>query len=320
MTLTIVAIPAQDDRVWKLSSEKVPHLTILHLGDVSNVERVEEFVKHAADTMLSRFYLDVTERGVLGDKSADVVFFDVQHDKPLREFRRTLLTNTDILTAYSLVDQFPKWIPHLTMGYPETPAKVEEDPDRRGIYAVRFDRLALWNTDYAGREIPLKRDDEIELAMTMRRGEEYLQHYGVKGMKWGVIRSKLPSAAKSAVKKAYAPSSDAVKAQQFMTRAKLGGVRNLNNAEMQLVINRMNLERQYRELYGERQWHNAGKKWAVNLVTSILRDAGSSWLSNPFGSARRRGSDDPVHTTAWTNGQTFARVIEGQASRRSIGS
>lgn len=319
MTLTIVAIPAQDDRVWKLSSEKVPHLTILHLGDVADIDRVEEFVKHAADTMLSRFYLDVTERGVLGDKSADVLFFDVQRAKTLCEFRRTLLTNTDILTAYNLVDQFPKWIPHLTMGYPETPA-FPQDPDLRGIYAVRFDRLALWNTDYAGREIPLKSGDGIELAMTMRRGEDFLQHYGVKGMKWGVIRSKLPSAAKTAVKKAYAPSSDAVKAQQFMARARLGGVRNLNNAEMQLVINRMNLERQYKELYGERQWHNAGKKWALNLVTGILRDAGASWLSNPFGSARRRGSDEPVHTTAWTNGQTFARVIEGRASRRAIGS
>ena len=321
MGLTIVGIPAKDERVWELSSEEVPHLTILFLDDVEDLDRVSKFVRHAADTMLTRFYLDVRERGLLGDKDADVLFFHTEHAKTLMEFRRSLLADTDILKAYHAVDQFPQWTPHLTMGYPETPAK-KDTRDYPGIHAVRFDRIALWTGDYEGEEIPLKADDGPVLAMSdaASRGAAFLEHYGVKGMKWGVIRSKLPGLAAEGIKKAYAPSEDAKKTQQYMARAKLGGVRNLNNREMQLVIQRMALEKQYKELYGERQWHNAGKKWAGNFVTNVMRDAAASWLSNPFASGRR-GEDGPFRTSAYANGQEFSRVIDGSTvRRRAIGS
>lgn len=140
--------------------------------------------------------------------------------------------------------------------------------------------------------------------------EDALQHFGVKGMKWGVTRSQVGAAAsvgKAAVKKAYAPSDDAKKAQIYMTRAKLGGVRNLNNREMQLVIQRMALEKQYKELHGERQFHNAGKKWAANFVNDVLKNAATSWLSNPFARGR---SQDRYRAQAWTNGQDFSRAIQ----------
>ena len=58
--LVIVAIPDENDRVWKISSEKIPHLTLLFLGDVdkvSNLEQIVLFVEHAATTTLRRFYL-----------------------------------------------------------------------------------------------------------------------------------------------------------------------------------------------------------------------------------------------------------------------
>lgn len=321
MGLTIVALPAKDDRVWQLSSEKVPHLTMLFLDDVEDIDRVTEFVRHAADTMLTRFYLDVKERGVLGDKHADVLFFRTEYAKTLMDFRQALLKDTGILTAYHAVEQYPKWIPHLTMGYPETPAK----PDKReypSVHSVVFDRIALWTGDYEGREFQLSNEDGPVAAMSdaVARGADFLEHYGVKGMKWGVIRSKLPGAAKTVAKKAYAPSKDAKNAQLYIARAKLGGVRNLDNKEMQAVIQRMALEKQYKELYGERQWHNAGKKWATNLVTNVLRDAAASWLSNPFASGRR-GDDGPFNAQAWANGQDFSRVIDGETvRRRSIGS
>ena len=41
----IVAIAAQDDYVWRLSSDKKPHLTLLYLGDqLNNLDRVQEFI------------------------------------------------------------------------------------------------------------------------------------------------------------------------------------------------------------------------------------------------------------------------------------
>lgn len=325
----IVAIPSQDNYVWKVSSEKIPHLTLLYLGeDVEDVDHIVEYVGHAADTMLSNFYLDVSHRGKLGPNDADVAFFENYNIKRLREFRNYLLSDTAIAQAFFSADQYPNWTPHLTLGYPETPAHPIHDEDGYpGLRVVSFDRIAVWTGDYEGIVIPLKRYDS-ELAEPYggagywsEQGERFLEHYGVKGMKWGVIRDRGAAGARQAagkVKEAYKPSQDAIRAQQYMTRAKLGGVRNLDNREMQQVINRMNLERQYKELYGERQWHNAGVKWAKNFVEDVLKDVASSWLRNPF--ASRGGpprGDSPIRTTAVINGQSFAGAIEGP--RRAIG-
>src|SRR5436190_21804559 len=66
--LVIAAIPDENDRVWKVSSEKVPHLTLLFLGDVEAVKNLDQiilFVEHAANTTLRRFYLPVDRRGEL---------------------------------------------------------------------------------------------------------------------------------------------------------------------------------------------------------------------------------------------------------------
>lgn len=323
----IVAIPKKDDYVWNISSEKIPHLTMLYLGNqLNNVDSVKEFVQHVVDASLCEFYLDVDRRGVLGDNLADVLFLHGYDLKILKNIRSFLLQDPNIAKSYWSVKQYPEWTPHLTLGYPDAPAK----PDMReypGTHVIKFDRLALWTGNYEGVEFPLKSNsDGASLEMMSSRGETFLEHYGVKGMKWGVIRSRTGSVGKAAgslVKEAYKPSKDYREVKKFQTKAKLGGVRTLDNREMQKVIQRMVLEKQYRELYGEHQLHDEavsrakryakrGAKWAGNLVNDILRDAGSSWLKRP-GSGR---SD-----SAWANGQNFANAIEGSfVERRAIGS
>jgi hypothetical protein len=147
---------------------------------------------------------------------------------------------------------------------------------------------------------------------------ENFKHYGVKGMKWGVTRERVKTGA-NAVKKVYAPSSDAKSAQKYQIKAKVGGVRTLNNHEMRLVIQRMELEQRYRDLYGERQYHDEavskakrftkkGARWAGNLITDILRDGGSSWLKRPGSNTSGRTSS---RVRAWTTGEQFANVIDG---------
>jgi hypothetical protein len=98
--LVIVAIPDENDRAWKVSSEKVPHMTLLYLGDpdqVANLESIVQFVEHAANTSLRRFYMTVDKRGELGDDPqlgpADVLFFKKgRYDyKAIRDFRAQLL-------------------------------------------------------------------------------------------------------------------------------------------------------------------------------------------------------------------------------------
>jgi 2'-5' RNA ligase len=160
--LVIVAIPDENDRVWKVSSEKVPHLTLLFLGDmdnVANVDQIIQFVEHAANQTLRRFYLPVDRRGELGADQADVLFFKKgRYDyKAIRDFRVTLLKDHNIRTAYDSATQFDgPWEPHLTLGYPATPAKPDDTDRDFGFYDVAFNKIAVWTEDFDGPEFLLK--------------------------------------------------------------------------------------------------------------------------------------------------------------------
>lgn len=160
-SLVIVAIPDENDRVWKVSSEKVPHLTLLYLGEdatqVSNVGQIVSFVEHAASTMLRRFHLSVDRRDELGADQADVIFFKkTRYDyKALWDFRAALLQDTNIKTAYDSTAQFDgPWNPHLTLGYPAAPAQAETDDQM--FYDVAFNKISVWVTANDGPDFLLK--------------------------------------------------------------------------------------------------------------------------------------------------------------------
>jgi 2'-5' RNA ligase len=205
-SLVIVALPADDDIVWKVSSEKVPHLTLLYLGEYEsddNVQRMADFVEHALNiSEHGPFYLDVDHRGELGPDKADVLFFTGGWDsKWIKSLRGQLLQQNDIRAEYEEAmaagDGFPDWVPHLTLGYPTAPAKPI--PDDRKIYSVQFDRVAVWTGDYSGPEFRLKwpeRDLMESPALAYSEiGEaavaDILGHSGVKGMKWGRRKSEI---------------------------------------------------------------------------------------------------------------------------------
>lgn len=278
----VVAIPSKDDYVWQLSSEKVPHLTLLYLDSrLSDVGRVEEYIKHCVDTMLSKFHLSVNRREVLGPQSADVLIFDngYYNLKMLTEFRNYLLDDNDIRTAYDSVEQYPAWIPHLTMGYPETPAKPD-DRDYPGINWVCFDRIALWTQDYSGTEFTLNNDEYGDVARMSAAGADFLSHFGVKGMKWGVVKEKLGPTGKKLV----VPSQDHINAAVVKGRAKIGGVHTLSNKDLQQIIRRMDLEVKFKEL--KTVQHNQsligrGANWVGRVLTDILVGTTISWLRRP---------------------------------------
>lgn len=200
--LIIVALPAKDDYIHKISSEKVPHMTLLFLGEdsskVQNLSKILDFTKHAADTSLKRFGLEVDHRGELGPEKADVLFFSKNRwsgFETVKEYRSYLLKDDNIHTAYDSAVQFPEWEPHITLGYPATPAKPD-NRDYPGISYVNFDRIAVWFADYEGIEFPLGTYDwGMEVAMsTSEIVEDILQHHGVLGMKWGHRRDNSAAA------------------------------------------------------------------------------------------------------------------------------
>jgi len=217
--LVIVAIPDENDRVWKVSSEEIPHMTLLFLGEadkVANLQQIIEFTEHAANTTLRRFYLPVDRRDELGEDKADVLFFKKgRYDyKAIRDFRVSLLKDDNIRTAYDSSPQHDGvWQPHLTLGYPGTPAKVEDKDLDFGFYDVQFNKIAVWPDDYNGPEFLLKDYwDEYEALETVpvdvamsdvnqarvALGLDTIEHFGVKGMRWGVRKEDVSGVARAA--------------------------------------------------------------------------------------------------------------------------
>jgi hypothetical protein len=299
--LVIVAIPAVDDYVHKISSEKVPHMTLLFLDEVSkikNLSSILNFVGHASDRSLRRFGMDVDRRDILGEEEADVLFFSKTKwsgFETVNEFRSYLLKDNNIRTAYDSVEQFPEWIPHLTLGYPDTPAKPDER-DYPGITYVQFDRIAVWFTEYDGIEFRLKEYEWTwDVAMSDTKGyvREVLAHHGVKGMRWGVRRKATVDAREVIVSdkrrklktsggKGLPAHSDAVPARVVGQKIKKSGAKSVSDKELQDYARRIQLEQNVsRLMYNEK---SRGERW----LDGFLGRQGNQ-LANE--AASRGGSD-----------------------------
>lgn len=313
--LVIVALPSENDPVRKYSSEKEPHLTLLYLGenkfDSSELKHVTDYVEHAS-SMFYRCLIEVDRRGVLGDQNADVLFFNNERAQQIATLRQQLLRDPLISTAYLSTDQFPDWTPHLTMGYPASPA-MKDARDNPGFFYVDFDRIALWTDDYSGPTFQLKNNGYgMEVAMSqIERGrsvtDDVLQHHGVKGMKWGVRRSD--SSNDSSTR-----SADSKAAVDAQSKIKSSGTKSLSNQELQGLINRMNLERQYQTMVSQNQ---TSMDRGLQTTQKILK-AGKTvedvrrFLDTPTGKAVKAGIKAAVKVGgAYATGGTSAAAGAG---------
>lgn len=98
--------------------------------------------------------------------------------------------------------------------------------------------------------------------------DTFLAHYGVKGMRWGVRRSVVPG------KGGSKPHEDAVRAKEFTTRVRRGSTDALSTQELQALVARMNLEKQYSSLAPP-----SGGAKAKKFVADILVNAGKQQAS-----------------------------------------
>lgn len=276
-TYIVAAIPSADSYVWGVSTEDVPHMTLLYLGASEfdkNFNRNVEFIQHSINQALYHFTMEIVRRGTLGDDAADVLFFNKDfHDfEMIQRFRNYLLANESIKKAWDSVEQYPDWTPHLTLGYPDNPAKKHDGV----IKWINFDRIAIFGENYSGLEIeiPIKNYNEAVMSMSF---DDVLTHYGIKGMKWGVRRTR---------KQLDAASDDAKRASEARDKIKRnrGSTDPLSNQELQQLVTRMNLERQYSSLAQTQKSTRKGQQ-AVKEILSVGKTVNEvmAFASSPAG-------------------------------------
>lgn len=90
---------------------------------------------------------------------------------------------------------------------------------------------------------------------------KYLYHWGVKGMKWGVRKSRRKTS----------KSDDYLRAKQLKKKR----ISQMSNAELKELNNRMQLENQYKNL--KKQNVNSGRKFVQDVAYETAKNTASDY-------------------------------------------
>ena len=233
-SLVIVALPKASDPVHTIGSEE-KHATLLYLG--SDVDRVAfELVKASVLACIKsiRFTESVSRVTTLGEDGARVWMID--SDNGLRRWRERLLGMPAIRALYDSIEQYPTYTPHVTIGYPaQGQDKLDGIVESLALTVdkIKFDRIAVWYGDDHDSIYRLYDEDELFDAVEASHADldNFLAHYGVKGMKWGVSRDGSGSSSgSSSSKTAVTPEEARGSATGAAVRTTLGYATGLRNS------------------------------------------------------------------------------------------
>ncbi|UQS94681.1 hypothetical protein SEA_ZEINA_7 [Arthrobacter phage Zeina] len=99
-----------------------------------------------------------------------------------------------------------------------------------------------------------------------RPTDEFLAHFGVKGMKWGKHKAQAePEPAKPRVP----ASEDAVTYRSAQAKIAGGGTDALSDRELKKVVERMNMEAQYQRLTTPQEKTSSGKRLAEDILSNV---------------------------------------------------
>ncbi|WP_299957479.1 2'-5' RNA ligase family protein [uncultured Modestobacter sp.] len=122
----IVALPADDDPVHQLADDA--HVTLLFLGEATNltpdeVADVDGLLKLTAENLAS-FDVGVSGSGVLGEDQQPVLLVQ---SEALTYLRDLLAAEPAVTPVTDRVEQFPSWVPHLSVRDQQRAASVDLD-------------------------------------------------------------------------------------------------------------------------------------------------------------------------------------------------
>ena len=101
-----------------------------------------------------------------------------------------------------------------------------------------------------------------------------LNHWGIKGMKWGVRRYQNKDGSLTPAGKKRYDDSD-VHEDHRKTYPK--SVKSMSDAELRSAINRMQMEKQYAQLNHKEK--SAGRKWIESLLTESAKEIAKQYVS-----------------------------------------
>ena len=104
--------------------------------------------------------------------------------------------------------------------------------------------------------------------------DAFLEHYGVKGMKWGTRK-----------KSKYRPGAtkEAKRASAIQKKAKAGGTKALTTKELQAYNQRMDLERRYSQLQPASKMTKGQKKVTAILAAGATLNTAIAFYNSPAG-------------------------------------
>lgn len=167
------------------------------------------------------------------------------------------------------------------------------DRDSRGlIQGVRFDGISEAD------------DDDLEQGVSISsEALDFLEHYGVKGMKWGVRKDRTGVGASSA-----SASEDHINVAALRKKK----VSQLSNAEIKAVTERMNLEKKYREMNpSDHELLMRKLRKHTDTATKVVM-----WMASPTGKALLKSMGlDEKSRKANEKAKQQARAKERQAKK-----
>ena len=120
-----------------------------------------------------------------------------------------------------------------------------------------------------------------------------LMHYGIKGQRWGLRRyQKKNGRLTDSGKKRYESWSDDAKTANELKRKKM---HQMTNSEIKKLIERLNLEKQYREL--NKAQISRGKRF-VNSALKLTADAGRDVAKQYMSKYMRTQLDKKIFKTS----------------------
>lgn len=108
--------------------------------------------------------------------------------------------------------------------------------------------------------------------MSSKNQNDYLVHFGVLGMKWGVRKSKSSESSGSSSSKVR-KGSFSKKIKKQVKKASSKSPKNMSDEDLKKAISRLELERRYRTL--NRESVSSGKKF----VRDVLKDSAKNIAS-----------------------------------------